>query len=169
METNPKKKYATVQINIPIEICPNGEFTKHDDRITLKIIEIQELPPISTIDNTILKTTIQEMFSGIDEPKCRVNIYDDNNDDDEPCPFIIKSSLQESPRESPQESILQEFARDVVASKTLSQTEHMSEDDSLYSYIPKHLLENRTKTVSKNTTFKKTPKMRNKTRTNWRS
>jgi hypothetical protein len=140
MET-PQKKYATVQINIPIEIYPNGEFIKREDCITLNIFEIQELPPISTIDNTILKTTIQEMFSDIDGPKFRFNIYEDEENDEQTCPFIIKSSPQESPREEPTKNIIQEF-------------------------ISKNLLENRTKSIPKNTSFKKTPKSHNKTRSN---
>lgn len=136
---NTKNKYAIVQINIPIEIYPNGEFTKHEDCISIQINEIPELPTDAQLDESILTTAIQKILSNDDADAFgtieRIPIIE------ETLPFIIKSSPEISPRDPPK-SIIQEF-------------------------IPKYLLENRTKHILKNTTFKKAPKPhRNKTRSN---
>jgi len=160
----PKSKYAIAQINIPIEIFPDGEWTNHNDRITIQISETPELPPISNIENQQLLETIQQILGGSqdpeDEPPTRISLKLDD-DDDKPPPFTIQIrepesteihvSTQEEEGEYGEEEVEEE---DPPQPKT-------------YYINPRELLLRKHRKPSKNNTFKLAPHPRaNKTRSN---
>ena len=67
-----QSKYAIAQINIPIELLPNGEWTNYNDRISIQIIRTNELPPISTIDGEKLQETIREILGSTNTPTTKI-------------------------------------------------------------------------------------------------
>lgn len=149
---NSPSKYAIAQINIPIEIFPNGEWTNHNDRITIQIMRTHELPPISNIENHELLQTIQGILGGSQEsdsePASKISLNLGDNDKDSPPPFIVR--IREPIEEPPK-----------IPSKSEPNTTEYIDHQEL-------LLRRRHRKPSKNTTFKCSHKkpQSNKTRSN---
>lgn len=159
----PQSKYAIAQINIPIEIFPDGEWTNHNDRITIQIAETPELPPISNIENQQLLETIQKILGGSqdtdNEPPTRISL---SLDDDTPPPFTIQ--IREPESTETQVSIQEEEGK-------YGEEEEAEQEDppqpKTYYIDPKELLLRKHRKPSKNNTFKLSPHPRaNKTRSN---
>ena len=145
---NSESKYAIAQINIPIEIFPNGEWTNHNDRMTIQILRTDKLPPISNIENHELLQTIQEILAGSQdldsEPTSKISL----NLGDEPPPFIvrIREPIEDPPNSCP------------------TPTESPRIQPEYISYQELALRNRRPK--SKNTTFKRRAAQHSKSRSN---
>jgi len=175
-----QSKYAIAQINIPIEIFPDGDWTNHNDRMTIEIIPTSVLPPISDIENQKILETIQQILgSHVDDDDTDEDEYTDYDiddtsyDEDEP---ITKISFNS---ESPSIGIIKENNEpsiDISSQPKPATTIEPpkirpgmvgKEDTGLIEYIDKQELLNRPyRTPSKNTSFRKKFIKNNKTRSN---
>lgn len=138
-----QSKYAIAQINIPIELLPNGEWTSYNDRISIQIIRTNELPPISTIDGEKLQETIQEILGTADTPTTKIPF---SFSVDSESPFLVKTApIEEETIPSP-------------PMKTPQPVEYIDREE---------LLARTRRPPSKNTSFKHAPyKSHNKTKHN---
>lgn len=148
MQAPETSKYAIAQINIPIEIFPNGEWTNHNDRVSIQIARASELPPISEIDSEQLQYTIQDILGGNETTSVKIPIKFSSESE---FPFMVKTNPIEDTQSEPSHS-----------PPPMETVEYVSSEE---------LLARPRRQPSKNTSFKHTPyKSHNKTKHNrWTS
>ena len=111
-------KYAIAQINIPIEIFPDGEWVNHNDRISVQITRADTLPPITDLENTELLEAIQQiMGNDYEDPPTKISLQ---ADEDAPPPFTIH--VREPQYFLTHQELLQRQTRKPAKNATFKQT-----------------------------------------------